>query len=71
MARRTPLVGIEEVLRQRRLQLLAGRARCLVLRDQAAHPDHVRERPVRHSLAVGEAAAPVPVHLSTIPSKYL
>ena len=34
--------------------------RVLVLADAAAHPDHVRERPVRDALAVGKAAPTVP-----------
>ena len=35
--------------------------RLFVLADPAAHPHHVRERPVGDALAVGEAAAAVPV----------
>ena len=56
-----PLLGVEDVLVERRVELRAGRRRLLLLGDAAAHPHHVGERPVRHALAVREAAAAVPV----------
>ena len=56
-----PLVGVGEVLLERRVQLLERRGGLLVLGDPAAHPHHVGERPVGDALAVGEAAAAVPV----------
>ena len=43
----------------------------LVLGDPAAHPHHVRERPVRDALAVGEAAAAVPVDVCGDPVEVL
>ena len=55
------LLGVEDVLLERGVQLgLRGR-RLLLLGDPAAHAHHVRERPVGHALAVGEAAPAVPV----------
>ena len=67
-----PLLGVEDVLLERRVQLRERRRRLLVLGDPAAHPHHVGERPVGDALAVGEAAAAVPVRrLSASPSKYL
>ena len=65
------LLGVEDVLLERGVQLgLRGR-RLLLLGDPAAHAHHVRERPVGHALAVGEAAPAVPVDVSAMPSKYL
>ncbi len=52
-------VLLVEVLGERRAQLLERRRRLFVFGDAAPHPDHVRERPVGHALAVGETAAPV------------
>ena len=49
------------MLAQRRAQLLEAGVGALVLGDAAPHPHHVRERPVGDALAVGEAAAAVPV----------
>ena len=57
-----PLFGVEEVLLERGVQLGQRRRRLLLLGDAAAHAHHVRERPVRHAFAVGEAAPAVPVH---------
>ena len=53
------LVG--ERLRDDLLQLGARRRGLFLLEDAGAHAHHVRERPVRDALAVGEAAAAVPV----------
>ena len=50
------------MLVQRRLQLSQRLLLRIVLRDPAAHPHHVCQRPVGHALPVGEAAAAVPVH---------
>ena len=55
------LVRVGDVLLDDRGELGERRARLLVLDDPRAHPDHVRERPVGDALAVGEAAAAVPV----------
>ena len=49
----------------------ARRGGLLVLRDPAPHPDHVRQRPIGHSLAVGQTASPVPVHLVDDPVEVL
>ena len=54
------LLGVGDVLGERRLQLRQRRLPALVLGDAAAHPHHVGERPVGDSLAVGQAAAAVP-----------
>ena len=48
-----------ERLAQLRLRSLRG----VVLGDPCTHPHHLGERPVRHAVAVGEAAAAVPAHL--------
>ena len=53
--------GIGDVLVEHLGQLGQGRRGALVLADPAAHPHHVGQRPVGHALAVGEAAAAVPV----------
>ncbi len=66
-----PLLRIEQMLGQRRRQLLARRARLLVLGDPAAHPDHVGERPVGDTLPVGQTAAPVPPDLLDDPVEVL
>ena len=55
-----PLLRVGHVHLDRRAQLRARRARLLVLDDAAAHPHHLRQRPVRDALAVGEAAAAMP-----------
>ena len=55
------LLRVEKVFLERRLQLGQGGLWIVVLRDQAPHPHHVRQRPVGHALAVGKAAATVPV----------
>ena len=57
-----PLFGVEEVLLERGVQLGQRGRWLLLLGDAAAHAHHVRERPVRHAFAVGEAATAVPVH---------
>jgi hypothetical protein len=54
------LVVVGDVLGEGRAQLLARRGGLLVLGDQAAHPHHFGECPVRDTVAVGEAAASVP-----------
>ena len=38
----------------------SARLAVLVLDDAGAHPDHLRQRPERHAVAVGEAAAAMP-----------
>ena len=55
------LLGVEDVLLERGVQLGQRGRRLLVLGDPAAHAHHVRERPVGHALAVREAASAVPV----------
>ena len=47
--------------RRRRASFAEGAGGVLVLGDARTHPDHLGERPVRHALAVGKAAAAVPV----------
>ena len=47
--------------RRSRASFASAERRLLVLDDPRAHPHHVRERPVGDALAVGEAAAAVPV----------
>ena len=54
------LARVEYVLLQRGAQLPARGLRILFLADAAAHPHHVRERPVGDALAVREAAPAVP-----------
>src|SRR5512146_2633775 len=49
------------MLLEREAKLLQRGRRLVLLADPAAHPHHVRERPVRDPLAVGEATAAVPV----------
>ena len=56
-----PLLRVGDVLLERRAQLLEGRDGVVVLGDAAAHAHHVGERPVGDALAVGEAAASMPV----------
>src|SRR6266508_2866421 len=56
-----PLLSVDDVLLQRRAQLLQRGRRVVVLGDRAAHANHVRQRPVRNALAVGETAAAMPV----------
>ena len=55
------LLGVEDVLLERGVQLGQRGRRLLLLGDAAAHAHHVGERPVGHALAVGEAAPAVPV----------
>ncbi len=55
-----PLLQVRDVQLDHRPQLHKRRGRLLVLEDAAAHPHHLRQRPVGHTLAVGQAAAPVP-----------
>ena len=55
------IVGVEQMLVERRVQLLQRRGGLVVLGDPAAHAHHVGERPVRDAVAVGEAAAAMPV----------
>ena len=57
-----PLLRIEQMLRQRGGQLLPRRSRTLVLGDSAAHPHHVRQRPVGHAFPVRKTAPAMPVH---------
>jgi hypothetical protein len=66
-----PLVVVEQVLAERRLELRARRRVVVVLGDAGAHTHHVRERPVRHALAVGEAAATMPVDVLCEPVEVL
>ena len=54
------LLRIGDVLLDRRAQLRTRRVGLLVLDDVAAHPDHLRQRPVSDPFAVGEAAAAMP-----------
>ena len=56
------LLGVEDVLFERRAELAEGGVRLLVLRDAAAHPHHVRQRPVGDPFAIRKAATAVPVH---------
>ena len=65
------LLRVEQMLLQRRLQLPQRLVLRVVLGDPAAHPHHVRERPVGHALAVGEAAAAVPVDGLAMPVEVL
>ena len=66
-----PLLGIGDDFLEHGRELrerLLGR---LVLGDPCPHPDHLRERPVRDTVAVREAAALVPPNLSpATPSRY-
>ena len=41
-------------------ELLPGRRRLLLLEDPGPGPDHLRQRPVRHPLAIAQAAALMP-----------
>ncbi len=52
--------GIGDVLLDRLTQLGARRAGLLALGDTRSHANHLRQRPVRDALAVGQAAPPVP-----------
>ncbi len=54
-------LGVRQMLLDDLRQLGQRGGRLLVLGDPGPHADHVRERPVRDALAVGEAATPVPV----------
>ena len=55
-----PLLGVGDVLLDRRAELRERRLGRLLLEDPRAHPHHLRERPVGDALAVGETAAAVP-----------
>ena len=66
-----PLVLVGHVLIDARPELAPCRGGILVLADAGAHAHHVRERPVRHAFAVGQAAAAVPVHLLDEPVEVL
>ena len=55
------LLLIQQLFAQRCAELLERDGRLVVLGDLAAHPHHVRERPVRHALSVGQAPAAMPV----------
>ena len=55
------VVGIEQVLLERRMQLLERCSGLVVFGDPAAHPHHVGERPVGDALAVGKTPAAMPV----------
>ena len=55
-----PLLGVGDVLLDRRPQLRQCRLRRLLLDDPRPHPHHLRQRPVGDAFAVGEAAAAVP-----------
>ncbi len=57
-----PLLGVRHVLVEGRVKLRQRGITCLALDDACAHPHHLGERPVGDPLAVGEAAAAVPVH---------
>ncbi len=65
------LLRIEHVPLHHRAEFRARRARILGLADPGTHPHHVRQRPVGDTLAVGEAAAAVPVHLLDDPVEVL
>ena len=54
------LLGIGDRLLDRRVQLLELRLRAFAFRDRGPGAHHLGERPVRHALAVGQAAAAVP-----------
>lgn len=54
------LLGVVDVLLDRRMQLRQGGGRLLVLDDLATHPDHLRQRPVGDALPVGKAASAMP-----------
>jgi hypothetical protein len=54
---------IQDVLLEGQPKLLACGVRLLVLDDPAAHPDHLREGPVRHAFSVRETPAAMPERL--------
>ena len=58
------LVRVEDVLGQREPKLVPRGRGLLVLGDAAAHPHHLRERPVGDPVAVREAAAAMPERLA-------
>ena len=58
------LVSVEQMPLERLVQLPRRRFRLLLLRDPRPHSHHLRERPVRDALAIGEATAAVPVHVA-------
>src|ERR671936_625643 len=55
------LLLVHDVLDEHRPELFDRRSTLLVLRDPAAHPHHVGERPVGDPFPIRETAAPVPV----------
>jgi len=55
------LLGVRDALLKDRVELVKRRVRGLSLGDAGAHPDHVGEGPVGHSLAIGEAPTSVVV----------
>ena len=54
------LVGVGQLVLERLPQLGRSFAGVLLLADPGAHAHHLGERPVRHAVAVGQAAATVP-----------
>ena len=54
------LLRIGDVLVDRGVELCGCRVRVLAFQDAGPAPHHLGERPVGNSLAVGEAASPVP-----------
>ena len=65
------LVVVEQMLAERCFELRARGRVVVVLGYTGAHAHHVRQRPVRHALAVGEAAAAVPVDVVDEPVEVL
>ena len=65
------LLRIGHVLLERPVELLTRDRRFVLLADPAPHANHVGERPVRHSLAVGETTATVPVRRLSDPVEVL
>jgi hypothetical protein len=58
------LLRVVDVLADRSQKLLQRRVRGLAFGDARAHPNHLRECPVRNALAVREATAAVPPHVA-------
>ena len=58
-----PLLGVLNDADEGLAQPRARRLGVVLLGDPRAHPHHLRERPVRDSVAVGEAAPAVPAHV--------